>query len=631
MRNQALLWGFYFFLGVWMRAGAEVFYTDQSPYATEIGISADGSSSEDMILKLRGYLTDHQLTERDASYAWAAGKYGTLLQEATMRRSAPSSAIRQEALKYLTEAIQLALDLDGDISEDLLYFWSIREAILLHSMGQAELAKESCELALTLAQTDLERSTALYHVGNSLLMMGEASEALLYFRRSLKLAPERLNIYRDIIRCNKVSKALSKIEWFMLLEEIERAVKGNAEKERIQEETEAEVLWALHEAAEAAGYAGAAWGYLVNARTAEIKRRSEYGETYDSEIAIKTTRQIIASFHEGFWPASNSGVGSKSMLPVFIVGMPRSGSTLLESILEAHKGVSTVREDSVLAANIGYLQKEELDLRAMFLSASGDNANPDDTEGIGGKFSGAYATAWRNLIRVHADNITEHMREEASIATGRKLGDNEKRIVDKFLSNYKYIGVIHLLFPKATIINIVRDPRDVVISLMKHNFAHPSLGWTLSDKDLLQEYIQYTALMQHWENVLPKGRIQTVTYENIVNEPEITLRNLFSRVGLKFDSKLLSTFHKSYRPYILTPSFLQIREPINNKSVGAWKKYILHPSFQKFVFSLMRALEADGGQPSLMSRLYSTKSWEEEISALLSETDKKSFSATTGD
>ncbi|CAM9484023.1 unnamed protein product, partial [Ectocarpus fasciculatus] len=233
------------------------------------------------------------------------------------------------------------------------------------------------------------------------------------------------------------------------------------------------------------------------------------------------------------WPAASSNVGSTSMLPLFIVGLPRSGSTLLESILEAHASISTTREDSALAAR-------------------------------------AYSAAWRNMIKAHADNITATMRQEAFIVTGTK---SPKRIVDKLLTNYKHVGLIHLLFPKAIILHIVRDPRDTVLSQMKHNFAHPSLGWTMRNDDMLGEYAQYLDVMSHFKSVLPAGRIVDIKYEELVNKPEFVLRSIFSRIGVKWDSEVLTKFYKNERHYILTPSFLQVREKLNNQSIGIWKKY----------------------------------------------------------
>lgn len=370
----------------------------------------------------------------------------------------------------------------------------------------------------------------------------------------------------------------------------------------------------MHEIAEAAELYSEAWRHLSQARAAEVERRAGWGEVYDSAAVGAKVALLQKVFHEGFWPDPAASVGSRSMLPVFVVGLPRSGSTLLESILTAHKDVSTVREDSALAASVVLLQEEERALREMFLAAGGDVdiAASALATPVKGKFKEAYASAWRNLIKVHADNITDIMRAEAESITGLKA---PKRIIDKLLANYRNIGIIHLLFPKATILHIYRDPRDTILSLMKHNFAHPSLGWTLKDGDVLQEYTQYISLMNHFSEVLPHGRIVDVRYESLVAQPEKTLQHIFNKIGVKWDSEVLTLFHKLKKPYILTPSFLQIRECIHDRSIGVWRKYTSEPAYRVLVARL-KSLIDDSNSASAAKRkktFFDTTSWTEEF------------------
>lgn len=309
-----------------------------------------------------------------------------------------------------------------------------------------------------------------------------------------------------------------------------------------------------------------------------------WGEVYDSALAGKKAASIKEVFDRGFWPESGSGIGSKSQLPVFIVGIPRSGSTLLESILEAHKDVSTIREDSVLAASISGLKEKEILLRKEF----SDSGSWSDTSLFDENLNGTFGHAWRYLINSGANNITELMRSEAARITG---ATSPKRIVDKLLTNYRNIGIIHLLFPKAAIIHIRRDPRDTTLSLMKHNFAHPGLGWTLTDSGILQEYSLYLKTMYHFRKVLPVGRITEISYEALLTNPEPIVEKLFGRIGVKCDKNVLTRFHETSRPYILTPSFLQVREALNNRSAGVWRKYKHNPDYQAFLRMLKHIID----------------------------------------
>src|SRR5690606_591851 len=151
-----------------------------------------------------------------------------------------------------------------------------------------------------------------------------------------------------------------------------------------------------------------------------------------------------------------------------------------------------------------------------------------------------------------------------------KSAGDAKIVTDKLLTNYFFVGLIHLLFPNAKFINTRRDPVDTCLSgftkLFKDDMPHSyDLG------ELGRYYRQYDALMKHWEKVLPKGTMKVVEYEQVVADTETSARELIDFIGLDWDEACLA-FHKSKRP-VKTASVAQVRKPIYKTSVERWKKY----------------------------------------------------------
>ena len=226
--------------------------------------------------------------------------------------------------------------------------------------------------------------------------------------------------------------------------------------------------------------------------------------------------------------------------PVFIVGMPRSGSTLVEQILSSHP-------DIYGAGEVKYLARSLSQLRDRFPALP--------------KYPELAAKVTPGQLDIVANNYQQQ------IATG--AGD-AKRITDKLLTNYFFLGLINLLFPKAKVIHTQRDPVDTCLSgftkLFKDDMPHSyELG------ELGRYYGKYRELMEHWEKVLPEGVMTTVVYEDVVADTEKEARRLIEFLGLPWNDKCVD-FHKSDRP-VKTASVAQVRKPIYKTSVKRWKKY----------------------------------------------------------
>ena len=225
---------------------------------------------------------------------------------------------------------------------------------------------------------------------------------------------------------------------------------------------------------------------------------------------------------------------------VFIVGMPRSGSTLTEQIMASHDAIFG-------AGEVKYFSQALHRVRDRFPSLS------------------KYPQMVGELSQAQANLIGKHYTERMFATAG-----DAPRVTDKLLTNYFFVGLLHLLFPNAKFINTRRNPVDTCLStftkLFKDDMPHSyDLG------ELGRYYREYDALMAHWEKVLPAGTMKVMEYEKTVANLEQEAKGLIEFLGLEWDDKVLD-FHASKRP-VKTASVAQVRKPIYNSSVERWKRY----------------------------------------------------------
>jgi hypothetical protein len=251
-----------------------------------------------------------------------------------------------------------------------------------------------------------------------------------------------------------------------------------------------------------------------------------------------------------------AGLGNPSSVPVFIVGMPRSGTTLVEQILASHPKCY----------------------------GAGETA---DVEAIGKELRGPDATEFPEAV----PSLSEaQLRELGARYLGkiRRLSATAERIVDKSMArNFVYTGFIHLILPNARIIHTRRDPRDTALSCFSR-FADQGLVCHCDLAELGRFYRGYQALMAHWRDVLPRGVMLEVDYESLVDDFESQVRRIVAHCGLEWHDACLS-FYQTERP-ILNLNAAQVREPIYRNSVGRWRKY------EKFLGPFMQALEGNDAE-----------------------------------
>jgi tetratricopeptide (TPR) repeat protein len=258
---------------------------------------------------------------------------------------------------------------------------------------------------------------------------------------------------------------------------------------------------------------------------------------YDEAATLGHLKRIQTVFTPQLM-RSKQGFGNSSTVPVFIVGMPRSGSTLVAQILASHPSVFAAGELDDFDSSIASLRDC---LHVPF---------PELAETMSGE-------DFRQLGVSYIDAIRARSPEAA-------------RIIDKMPANFRFVGLIHLALPHARIIHTRRDPLDTCLSCFSTPFKgdHPH-NYDLGE--LGRYYRAYQSLMQHWRHVLPKGVMLEVQYEDVVDDLEGQARRLVAHCALDWDDACLS-FHETQRP-VRTASVTQVRQPIYRSAVGRARVY----------------------------------------------------------
>jgi tetratricopeptide (TPR) repeat protein len=269
---------------------------------------------------------------------------------------------------------------------------------------------------------------------------------------------------------------------------------------------------------------------------AQFERRNRSYQPDDHERLVT---RLIDSLDPAFF-TKLSGAGLESRRPVFIVGLPRSGTTLIEQILASHPQVHGAGELSLV--------REDFDAIPALLD------RPDEPP------VACIGALTRDAVRRLADR---HARLLLGLDGGKAA-----RIVDKMPDNYVHLGLIAALFPRATLIYSRRDFRDIAVSCWLTGFR--SIRWTNATDHIASRFHQHVRLMNHWQSVLT-GRIHVVDYEETVADLEGTAARLVAACGLEWDPACLQ-FHRTFRP-VRTASFAQVRQPVYASSVARWKNY----------------------------------------------------------
>jgi tetratricopeptide (TPR) repeat protein len=362
-------------------------------------------------------------------------------------------------------------------------------------------------------------------LGHALKTVGRIPEAVEAYRSAAKARPDFGDAYWSLANLKLYRFEAGEIEQMQEAEASPRT----APTDRYH------LCFALGKALEDRNEMQRSWHYYV---TGNALKRSEI--RYRPELMEANTAGQQEVCTADFF-RQRAGWGDPRPDPIFILGLPRSGSTLLEQILASHSQVEGTQELP--------------DIQRLVLDMQGRDPDPDCP-----RYPGILA----DLAQDDFARLGEKYLADTQVyRTGRPF------FIDKMPNNFRHIGLIHLMLPNARIIDARREPVSCCFSNLKQLFAQGQ-EFTYSIEDIARYYRTYLELMRHWDQVLP-GRVLRVHHEDVVADLEGSVRRMLDHCGLAFESACVD-FHKTRRS-VRTPSSEQVRQPIFRDGLDQWKKY----------------------------------------------------------
>ena len=439
--------------------------------------------------------------------------------------SAPGySAARLDLVRVLIERQKYAAALE-QVEQRLQTAPSDPEARFLRATILAGLGRH--DAAVPIFRELLSQTPQLNHLrivlGHSLQALGRTDEAVAAYRDATGGQADIGDAYWSLANMKTYRFADCEIERMRELE----ALPGPGLPDR------AHLCFALGKALEDRTDFGASWVFYDRGNSL-VRAKSGYR----AETMEDNARRVIETCSEEFF-AARAGTGGADRDPIFIVGLPRSGSTLLEQILASHGDVDGTQE-------LQDIPRIVAELRAL---ERGTARYPD-------LLSDLDPLLFERLGR-------RYLEETRAYRRGRP------RFVDKMPNNFWHVGLIHLMLPNAIIIDVRREPMACCVSNLKQLFARGQ-EFCYGIEEIASYYKTYLALMRHWNRVLP-GRVLRVSYEDLVDDLEASVRRILAHCGLEFDPACLD-FHRSRRA-INTPSSEQVRQPLFREGLSQWRHY----------------------------------------------------------
>jgi tetratricopeptide (TPR) repeat protein len=403
------------------------------------------------------------------------------------------------------------------------------KAAILGGLGRYE---ESIELYAGVLADYPQHEKVWLNYGHALKTAGRQQEGIAAYRRCIALAP----------RSGAAYWSLANLKTFRFSPEDVQAMRAQLADGRLSRDDRIQLHFALGKALEdAASDSEADAGYQESfqhyAQANQLRRSSAGYDAQRTTARLERSRQILT--REFF--AARSGYGADTPDPIFIVGMPRAGSTLLEQILASHPAVE------------GTMELPDIISMARDLAAQAPQV------------SSPYPALLAGLSAADCRALGERYIEQTRV----QRRTQRPYFIDKMPNNFAYLGLIQLILPKARIIDVRRHPLACCFSVFKQHFARgQQFAYDLGD--LGRYYRDYVALMAHFDGVLP-GRIHRVFYEQLIENTETEVRRLLGYCGLPFDEACLR-FYENDRA-VRTASSEQVRRPIFRDALEHWRHF----------------------------------------------------------
>lgn len=397
------------------------------------------------------------------------------------------------------------------------------KAVVLCRVGDYEPALALYERVLA-SYPDQARIWMSY--GHALKTAGHTARAIEAYRQALALEPG----------AGEVWWSLANLKTFRFSDEDLAAMRAQHARTDLGDDDRLHLDFALGKALEDAGEHAASF---VHYRDGNALRRTQLD--YDADDTQARVARLKASHTTAFF-AARAGQGCTAPDPVFIVGMPRAGSTLLEQILSSHSAVEGTMELPDITSITRDLREQA--------RAGGADTYHDLLATLDGDALRALGQRYLDATRIHRKS-------------------SRPFFIDKMPNNFAHTGLIHLMLPNAKIIDARRHPLACCFSGYKQHFARGQ-GFSYALEDIGRYYRDYVALMAHYDTVLP-GRVHRVIYEQLVDDTEAEVRRLLDYCGLPFEDGCLRFFENA-RP-VRTASSEQVRQPIYRDGVDHWRHY----------------------------------------------------------
>jgi hypothetical protein len=354
--------------------------------------------------------------------------------------------------------------------------------------------------------------------------VGRQEEAIAAYRECIRLRPDNGESYWS----------LANLKTYRLSDDDIAAMEERLTRDGLSQQSRVNFLFALAKAWEDREDYAQAWGYYAEGNAVQRMQ-----EKYDP-VATEVMHDAIVEVFDEELLREKSGGGHPDRSPIFIIGLPRSGSTLIEQILASHSEVEGTSE-------LPYVGRVATSL------------NRNRADGIN------YPHAVRELSAEHFRALGQDFLELARM----HRTEGAARFIDKMPNNFPAVGFLHLILPNAKIIDARRYPLDSCLGCYRQLFAKGQT-FTYDLNDIGEYFLEYERMMEHWQAVLP-GRVLTVQYEALVNDVEREVHRLLDHCELPFEDACLR-FYQTERP-VRTASSEQVRQPIHNRSIGFWRNY----------------------------------------------------------
>ena len=412
---------------------------------------------------------------------------------------------------------------------------------------------ESIEICESLLDEDPSQITVWTSLGHMLKSVGRREDSVNAYRKAIALAPQ----------CGEPYWSLANLKTFKFTEPELKAMRTHLAKPNLSDEDRIHFYFAIGKALEdRAEFAESFRHYTEGNR---IRRKNRH---YNAAELSSHVRRCRALYTPEFF-ADRVSCSASTPDPIFILGLPRTGSTLVEQILSSHSSVEGTMELPDIAA----------------IAKSLDEWKPGPDEP---KYPEVLATMEADALRELGHAYIEHTRVQ------RKLGT--PFFIDKMPNNFTHVGLIHLILPNARIIDVRRHPLACGLSLFKEHFARAQ-NFSYNLEDIGRYYRDYVELMAHFDAVLP-GRVHRIIYEALVNDTEAEVRKLLEYCELPFEEPCLH-FYKNERA-VSTASSEQVRSPIFREGIDHWRHY--EPWLTPLKDSVGSLVDAYPGLPALQEK-----------------------------